>query len=154
MKIALTFGFMETLIQPIIQITEIAQLLSSCELPVSDIEASESLVFFGYRNRSYLTGVIGLELYETVALLRSLAIAPSSRTHGLGSGLVTFAEEYAQSIGIESLFLLTTTAESFFLRLGYLPTSRQGAPPLIQSTAQFSGLCPSSSSFMSKNLRN
>ena len=145
---------METLIEPVIQITEIAQLLSSCELPVSDIAASESLVFFGCRNSSYLTGVVGLELYETVALLRSLAVAPSSRTQGLGSELVTFAEEYARSIGAESLFLLTTTAESFFLRLGYLPTSRKDAPPSIRSTAQFSGLCPSSSSFMSKNLRN
>lgn len=145
---------METLIEPIIQITEISQLLSSCELPVSDIEASESLIFFGCRQSSELTGVIGLELYETVALLRSLAVSPSSRTYGLGSELVTFAEEYAQSIGIKSLFLLTTTAEAFFLRLGYLPASRQDAPSSIQSTAQFSGLCPSSSSFMSKNLCN
>jgi amino-acid N-acetyltransferase len=143
---------MKTLVEPIIQTRGITQLLSSCELPIADIEISEKSVFFGCRRDSKLIGIVGLELYESVALLRSLAVVPSSRSHGLGSKLVMFAEEYVQSIGIESLFLLTTTAESFFSRLGYLPISRKDAPLSIQSTAQFSTLCPSSSSLMSKNL--
>lgn len=131
---------------------EIRQLLSVCELPVADISLSKSLLFFGCRSEGRLAGVIGLEVYGPVALLRSLAVDPAQRRHGLGKTLVDFAEAHAASLGIESLYLLTTTADTFFSRLGYAPASREEAPPSIKATSQFSGLCPASSIFMCKHL--
>lgn len=135
------------------QDTEIKQLLSVCELPTSDISLSKSLLFFGCRSDAKLVGVIGLEVYGPVALLRSLAVAPSHRNHGLGRSLVEFAEAHAASLGVESLYLLTTTAEVFFSKLGYSLASRENAPSSIRATVQFSDLCPVSSSFMHKHLR-
>jgi amino-acid N-acetyltransferase len=55
---------------------------------------------------------------------------------------------------VRTLFLLTTTAEGFFARLGYLHATRDVAPPAIRSTKEFAGICPASSAFMSKQLRD
>jgi amino-acid N-acetyltransferase len=65
---------------------------------------------------------------------------------------VDFAEAHAAPLGVESLYLLTTTADAFFSRLGYSPASREEAPSFIKNTSQFSGLCPASSVFMCKHL--
>lgn len=136
------------------QLAEVRQLLSACELPTADILPSSSLLFFGTYSAGKLVGVIGLEVYGTNALLRSLAVVPALRRQGLGKSLVTYAETHAASIGVESLYLLTTTADAFFASLGYSPTSREDAPESIRSTTQFSGLCPASSTFMIKQLRD
>lgn len=140
--------------EPVEQFAEIRQLLSACELPASDISPSRSLLFYGCRSEGKLIGVVGLEVYGPIALLRSLAVAPSHRDHGRGRSLVAFAEAQAVSLGVEALYLLTTTAEAFFSKLGYSPVSREEAPSSIKATTQFSSLCPASSALMSKRLRN
>ena len=108
--------------------------------------------FFGIRVAGVLVAVVGLELSQSIGLLRSLAVSPTFRGRGLAQELLAFAETYAASHGARSLFLLTTTAEAFFLKFGYLAASRQDAPQVIQATPQFSGLCPSSAVFLSKQL--
>lgn len=139
-------------VEPITQIREIKQLLSACGLPVSDIASSESLLFFGCRSDAENVGVVGLELAGSAALLRSLAVLPQYRNGCLGKALVAHAESHAASLGVQQLFLLTTTAEAYFSKLGYSVASRVDAPLPIKATAQFSGLCPASSILMSKRL--
>lgn len=140
---------------PIEKITvtdEILALLSESDLPVSDISAAKQPQFFGVRSEGKLVGVVGLEPMAPFALLRSLAVSHAFRSAGLGRQLVAFAESMAPTLGIKQIFLLTTTAEEFFLSLGYLPASRVSAPAEIQATAQFSSLCPSSSVFLCKHV--
>ena len=143
---------MNLTIQAIPQSAQLAQLLDACKLPVSDIAPSPSLQFFAHSEGEELLGVVGLELYPPIALLRSLAVSPACRGRGLGQALVAFAERQAAAQGIASLYLLTTTAAPFFATLGYANSLRADAPAAIQATAQFAGLCPASSSFMSKHL--
>ena len=143
---------MITNIEPVSELTEIVSLLGKCGLPVSDIALSQPPLFFGTRSDSSLSAVVGLELFGSVALLRSLAVAPAYRGHGLARELVAYTEHFADSHGVEFLFLLTTTATTFFAQLGYVPTSRSTAPSAIQATSQFSGLCPASSAFLCKSL--
>ena len=131
---------------------EMLELLQHCDLPVSDIDSSDSLFFYGCRGNGKITGVVGLEVYGTVALIRSLAVCSSVRRLGIGRLLVQFAEEMANKKGVESLFLLTTTASDFFEQLGYKHHQRDSAPESVKTTAQFSGLCPAASGFMSKQL--
>jgi amino-acid N-acetyltransferase len=130
----------------------VKQLLSESSLPISDITAHHLQHFFGCGSGPELEGVVGLELFSEVALLRSLAVASSRRGSGVGSGLVAHAERHARDQGVQSLYLLTTTAEKFFLRRGYARIPRDEAPAAIKGTKEFSGICPTSSAFMVKYL--
>lgn len=131
---------------------ELLKLLESCDLLISDIASSNALYFFGCHQDGKLVGVVGLERFGAVALLRSLAVSVELRGSGLGRTLVQYAESEASSMGIAALFLLTDTAEQFFTKLNYQLLSRENAPAVIKNTAQFSTLCPATSSFMSKQL--
>ncbi len=66
--------------------------------------------------------------------------------------LVAKAEAWASEEGVNSLYLLTTTAARFFARLGYEVVPRSQAPSSIENSAQFAGLCPVSATFMCKTL--
>lgn len=139
-------------IDSVTDVSEIRALLAACDLPVADVDPSDSMQFFGCRADSELVGVVGLEIHGTAALLRSLAVAPAHRNYRLGSALVSHAEARAESLGVQSLYLLTTSAQDYFAKLGYSPASRAEAPPGITATAQFRGLCPATAVFMSKRL--
>lgn len=137
-------------IEPIFSIEEVTSLLAENALPIADISASSPLQFFGIRDGKALVAVVGLELYPPFGLLRSLAVRSNFRKRGLARELVSFAESWSAAQGVESLFLLTTTADQFFLGLGYSPASRDKAPSAIRATSQFSSLCPASSALFSK----
>ena len=139
-------------IAPISSREEITALLAENALPSADVSLSSPLQFFGIRDDGVLVALVGLELYPPVGLLRSLAVRPAFRGRGLARQLVSFAESHAAAHGVASLFLLTTTADRFFLGLGYSPAPRDSAPPAIRATAQFSGLCPASSALLSKRV--
>jgi amino-acid N-acetyltransferase len=130
----------------------VKKLLSESDLPVADIVGQHLQHFFGCGSDLKLEGLVGLELYGEVALLRSLAVASSRRSAGLGSRLVAHAERHAQDQGVKSLYLLTTTAEAFFQRRGYARIPRENAPAAIKDTKEFAGICPVSSAFMVKKL--
>lgn len=132
----------------------VKRLLSEAKLPTSDITPEKLRTFFGCDSEGELEGLVGLELYGNVGLLRSLVVRPQRRSKGFGSALAAHAQSFAQASGVSSLYLLTTTAESFFRRLGYERVPREVAPPEIQRTSQFSGICPVSSTFMVKHLTN
>jgi amino-acid N-acetyltransferase len=125
-------------------------LLQSQGLPISDITDEHLEHFFFFASDGSPIGLVGLELYGTTALLRSLVVGENARGNGLGSTLVEHAEQYAATMGVRSLYLLTTTAERFFKRLGYGRIERSQAPTSIKETREFTSLCPASSAFMMK----
>ena len=142
---------MKHLIRPILLDADIESLLAANGLPTSDLRASY-VHLFGCRGNGRFIGIVGLERYGNVALLRSLAVVNTARGTGLGAALVAHAEKIAADCDIEAIYLLTTTAAGFFSRCGYHNVPRDTAPSSIAATSQFSVLCPSSSAFMTKNL--
>ena len=78
-------------------------LLAAAGLPVADLTAAHLDDFWGCGDGSKLAGVVGLEAYGTVALLRSLAVAPDGQGRGLGSALLAHAEQAARQRGIATL---------------------------------------------------
>ena len=140
------------MIKPLASFNEVKVLLKECGLLTEDIPPAKPPAFFGIYSDGSLSAVIGLELFGDAALLRSLAVLPANRGKGLAQELVSYAENYALSQNIQSLFLLTETAESFFQKIGYRTAVRSDAPQAIKATSQFSGLCPASSSFLTKQL--
>ena len=141
---------METFIKP--SEAGVKRLLNESQLISSDLTPEHLKHFFGLGTKEEPEGVVGLELFDSVALLRSLAVVSSRRRAGLGSKLVVHAEEYARNKGIKTLYLLTNTAESFFKHRGYQLTTRDDAPSAIRETKEFSEICPVSSAFMVKQL--
>jgi amino-acid N-acetyltransferase len=109
--------------------------------------------FWVHRDAAGIGGVIGIEPYGNAALLRSLAVRDDLRARGLGSRLLAHAESQAAGLGVETLYLLTTTAERFFAARGYARTPRDSAPVAIRATREFSELCPSTSTCLSKRVR-
>jgi len=131
----------------------IRQLLILCELPQEDITPEKLRHFLVLREKGQVIGVVGVEVFGRFGLLRSLAVDSRYRRKGFASQLAEKAEEYAASLKIETLYLLTTTAEGFFSRLSYLRVQRDSAPPPVQGTAEFKNLCPVSAVCMVKNLK-
>lgn len=127
-------------------------LLTQCDLPTEDLESRHFDHFFGCGHAGDLKGIVGLEIFGLVALLRSLAVLEEARGLGCGKALVAKAESYAKEKGVRELYLLTTTAELFFFRLGYASAERCLAPESIKCTKEFSDLCPDSAIFMMKKL--
>jgi amino-acid N-acetyltransferase len=130
----------------------VKNLLAASGLDSSDLTPDHLEHFFGVGQKEELEGVVGLELFDSVGLLRSLAVASSRRRAGLGAKLVAHAEDYARKKGLASLYLLTVSAEPFFKRRGYHRTDREKAPPAIRKTKEFDEICPSNSALMVKVL--
>ncbi|QKJ67294.1 GNAT family N-acetyltransferase [Deefgea piscis] len=141
-------------IKRVSDLAEITRLLDDCNLKSSDVAVENLPVFCGIKYKNELIAIIGLEIFEDVGLLRSLAVAAAFREKGLATSLVLYAEDQARQQGVKTLYLLTNTAEKFFLKASYQITERNMAPIEIQATSQFSSLCPLSSAFLSKQLTN
>jgi amino-acid N-acetyltransferase len=132
--------------------SDIVHLLESASLPTSDLRDEDMKAFFYAGPATAPIGIVGLQLYGSDALLRSLVVSADHRAQGIGQQLVSHAEQHARMRGVATIYLLTTTAERFFRSRGYVVTPRDSAPPAIRSTAEFAGLCPASSAFLSKRL--
>jgi amino-acid N-acetyltransferase len=132
--------------------SSVVALLEAEGLPASDLTEAHLQHFFFTGSDGAPSALVGLEIYDQDALLRSLVVGAASRTQGLGSALVLHAEQYAAAHRVRALYLLTTTAESYFEHRGYRRIDRAHAPPSIQSTREFASLCPASSAFMIKRL--
>jgi amino-acid N-acetyltransferase len=132
----------------------VRSLLEAAGLPTADLTEARGLQMWVAEASDSLLGVIALEPFGSQALLRSLAIAPEYRKRGLGQKLVARVEHEAKAQGIERLVLLTETAETFFLRLGYEATDRSDVRDKVKQSAEFRSLCPVSAVCMTKALRS
>ncbi|MGB3940798.1 MAG: arsenic resistance N-acetyltransferase ArsN2 [Candidatus Manganitrophaceae bacterium] len=119
----------------------VRKLLSEAALPVEDI-AGLLPHFLLAKQGGRVIGCIGLEPRGELALLRSLAVAFSFRGRGIGRALCDRMINRARGQGIKTLYLLTTTAEGFFLQQGFFRIDREGVPAEIRSTEEFKSLCP------------
>lgn len=134
--------------------TKIKEVLTAGSLHHQDITPPHLQHFLVLKDdpSSTLTGVVGLELINNNALLRSLAVIEPHRSKGLATQLLKEIEKYARSNQVDTLYLLTLTAERFFTKRGYRKTDRKSAPPAIQETAEFKSLCPATAVCMKKLL--
>ncbi len=130
----------------------IRQFLTLCGLPNEDLTPEHLSYFWVIKKKGEILGTVGLEIFGRSALLRSLAVDPRFRKRGFALELTKKAEDYAASLKIEVLYLLTMTAEGFFRKSGYQKTERNSVPPEIRGTTEFQSLCPASSVCMVKVL--
>ena len=130
----------------------IFSLRSASDLPT--VGVAESLAGFTVAEHDgRIVGVVGIETCcREFALLRSTAVAPDFRKHGIGRRLVERAIAGAEAKGFSALYLLTNTAESYFPSFGFTRVSRDSVPDEVKATEEFSSVCPSSATVMTLEL--
>lgn len=124
-------------------LASIETLLRQCGLPV--VGVSDHLRNFVVATEgSMMCGCGGLEHYGDAALVRSIAVAERARDYGPGQRIVSRLVAECHALQVRSLVLLTTTAEHYFTRLGFVRVARGDVMPLVLASSQFQGVCPGS----------
>ena len=117
----------------------ILDLVRAVHLPPEGV--AETIAYFWVaREGERLVGTIGLEVYDDLALLRSLAVTPPRQRSGLGSALTETALAYLTTRQFRAVYLLTTTAEAFFARHGFYLLARDEVPASVQRSLEFQSL--------------
>lgn len=134
-----------------IDLSAIATLLAEFGLPTRGVvDSLESFVVVELKGR--LIGVGGIEIHGRNALLRSLAVSPEHQHSGVATAICDHLEAQAAQQDLESVYLLTETAEQFFSGRGYEVVARSEAPAAIAASEEFSALCPQSATLMRRSL--
>lgn len=89
-------------------------------------------------------GVAGLEVWESVGLIRSVIVAPEVRGRGIGVALMRDRLAWARHQGLTEVYLLTISAdaERFWERQGFRRLARAGLPASLHASAELRGACP------------
>jgi amino-acid N-acetyltransferase len=117
----------------------ILDLVEAVHLPSEGIaEAME--YFWVARAGEPIVGTVGLEVYDDMALLRSLAVTPARQHTGLGRALTETALSYLTTRQFRAVSLLTITAEEFFARHGFCLVARDAVPTSVQQSVEFQGV--------------
>ena len=130
----------------------IVTLLEASDLPTVGV-ADALPGFFVADDGTRIVGVVGVETCcREYALLRSTAVDPTWRGRGLGRRLVERAVQHAEAKGVEALYLLTTTAETYFPSFGFSTIGRDAVPDAVKRTDEFRSACPASATVMTRAL--
>lgn len=127
-------------------------LLGALDLPLAGLDACFPTSWVAEAADGPLVGLAGVELYPDGALLRSVAVHPDWRGTGLGRALVGRALDGARSAGARDAYLLTTTAERWFPRFGFVAIARDEVPPRVRQSIEFREACPSSAVVMHRTI--
>ena len=127
--------------------------LEAAGLPTGDLH-EPGRRFYRLGDDAGLIGYGGLEQIGPDVLIRSMVVVDARRGGGLGAEVLSWLEARAAERKATALYLLTTTATTFFQRQGYVVLPRSAAPAAIAASRQFSTLCPASAAFMFKDLRS
>lgn len=129
----------------------IRHLLRSATLPSDDVDEHLETFLVAVAGEE-VVGTVGLEVTGSSGLLRSLAVAERLRGIGLGKRLYDEIVRKAQSMGVQKLGLLTTTAEGFFAKAGFSKETRDNIPAYIASSKEYRLYCPSTAAIMTKRI--
>ena len=130
----------------------VIELVETSGLPTGDLTEAMLASFCVADEDRGVVGVAGIEVFGTCALMRSLVVAPVQRGRGVAERLVEWCEAEAHWRGVETTYLLTTTADEYFRKRGYADVPRAAVPLAIAGHAQFRSLCPASAKCLAKRL--
>jgi len=129
----------------------ITHLLASNQLPTADIDEKNITLFVGLIDEK-IVATIGVETYGNEALLRSLCVKDGFKNQKLGEKMLSHLLNFCSHENIQTVYLLTTTAEHYFTRYGFETITRDETPPSVQNTREFQSICPSSAIIMALKL--
>jgi amino-acid N-acetyltransferase len=114
----------------------ILDLVRAVNLPPEGI--AEALEYFWVaREGDRIIGSVGLEVYDDLALLRSLAVQPEWQGLSLGRALTETALSYVTRRQFRAIYLRTTTAAACFRRYDFHPVPPADVPVSVQQSLEF-----------------
>lgn len=128
-------------------VSAIKDLLTRAALPTAGVDEHWQ-TFLIARDGDKLIGCGGAEAYPTAALIRSIAVDPEYRSHGVGRRLVRQLLDRLASRGLREFYLLTTTAEDYFARRGFRKIDRDEIHPQLMASRELQDACPASATCM------
>ena len=134
--------------QPSDSLQDLKAVLAAEHLPVDDL-AGPGCTFFAFSTLDGETvGYGGFELCGSAALVRSVVTLPPHRGTGIGRNIALILMRRAFDAGASDLYILTTTAQAFFGKLGFAAAERDIATPTAHATRQFANFSPRSASLL------
>lgn len=121
----------------------IKQILVASDLPTGGVDEHWQ-TFLVARDGEKVVGCGGAEAYRVVALIRSIAVIPEYRSHGVGRLIVRQLIDRLASRGLREFYLLTTTAEKYFRKRGFKKIDRDEVHPQLLESREFRDACPKS----------
>jgi amino-acid N-acetyltransferase len=125
----------------------IKALLEASGLPTAGVDEHWK-TFIIARDGDRMVGCGGAEAYQFAALLRSIAVLPDYRSHGIGRRIVRQLLDRLASRGLREFYLLTTTAEEYFRKRGFKTIDRDEVHPQLLSSREFQDACPTTATCM------
>ena len=125
----------------------VVALLEQTRLPVDGLR-EHIITTLVARRDGRIVGSAALERYVDGVLLRSVAVAPELRHHGVGNQLTSAALRLATTLRAPAVYLLTTTAAHYFPRFGFEPIDRDDVPAGVRQSVEFTSACPASAVVM------
>jgi amino-acid N-acetyltransferase len=119
-------------------------LLAGASLTTDGVEEQFGDGFVVAECDGAIVGVEGIERYASFGLLRSAAVHPAWRSRGVGDVMTRDRIQWARAQGLHAVWLLTTTADAYFARYGFLRVERSAAPEAMQRSREFASACPAS----------
>jgi amino-acid N-acetyltransferase len=127
---------------------ELKFFLELNKLPFKDISLNGNIFLLYYDDEDNVIGSAGLEIYGEAGLIRSIAVSSKDRGKKLGTKIVDEMLLLARTKNLRSVFLLTETANEFFLKVGFQDFSRHDVPEAVKNSSEFSLVCPASAKCM------
>jgi len=119
----------------------IKRLLIASNLPTAGVD-DHWKTFIVARDGDRVIGCGGSEAYQFAALIRSVAVEPEYRKHGVGRRLVRQLIDRLASRGLREFYLLTTDAEGYFKKRGFKTIDRDEVHPQLLASREFQDACP------------
>lgn len=127
----------------------IKRLLQGSLLPSRDVaEGRQRFIVASEGGR--IIGCAGLQVAGEDGLVRSMAVHWTRRNAGLGSRLHQRLLLEAVLAGVKTLWVVTTTAEDFFVRHGFAKVEAAAVPAALQASEEFTAFVPGGSAVMSR----
>jgi amino-acid N-acetyltransferase len=127
-------------------------LLREAKLTIEGVEDNFPAGYIVAETGEQVIAVAGMEKYGSFGLLRSLAVSPDWRRMGIGKALTERLLALAWTMSLEAVYLLTTTAPTYFAGKGFRRVDREDVPAEILASAEFARACPASALCMVKKI--
>lgn len=132
------------------ELEKLNQLLQTENLPSVDQIDQTGHFFKAVDDSGEILGAVGLELYGSYGLLRSLVVDKNHRSIGIGGLLVKRVISQSSRLKLKELFLLTTTAANYLEKKHFKRIARNNVPNEIEQSEEFSSICPSTAIVMKR----